>query len=227
MNFRMIILISGLGAGAWACADTLLAAQPDESALTIYSSQQPGAISADFYRPVPGGSVPPASSVPGYAMVRQDRDVQLAAGRSSLRFTDVAGLIDPTTVTFSVPANPGVRVLEQNFQFDLVSTPKLLLRYLDREITVERNLGKDLSTVTGTLLSSSASESQISSTRKIFSSGVNLAMSVLVIMLAVSSTKTWPFSSGLLWFTGHSATFPLKSPLPSPTRFLAPTSHAP
>ena len=153
MNFRMIFLISGLGAGAWACADTLLAAQPDESALTIYSSQQPGAISADFYRPVPGGSVPPASSVPGYAMVRQDRDVQLAAGRSSLRFTDVAGLIDPTTVTFSVPANPGVRVLEQNFQFDLVSTPKLLLRYLDREITVERNVGKDLSTVTGTLLS--------------------------------------------------------------------------
>lgn len=153
MNLRKIVLVTGLGACACAGADTLRAAQADESALTIYSSQQPGAISADFYRPLPGGSVPPASSVPGYAMVRQDRDVQLAAGRSSLRFSDVAGLIDPTTVTFSVPANPGVRVLEQNFQFDLVSTPKLLLRYLDREITVERNIGKDLSTVTGTLLS--------------------------------------------------------------------------
>lgn len=153
MNFRKIFLTLGLGVGSMAGAPILLAAQPDESALTIYSSQQPGAISADFYRPVPGGSVPPAASVPGYAMVRQDRDVQLAAGRSSLRFSEVAGLIDPTTVTFSVPANPGVRVLEQNFQFDLVSTPKLLLRYLDREITVERNVGKDLSTVTGTLLS--------------------------------------------------------------------------
>ena len=153
MNLRKIFLATGLGACAFASADTLRAAQPDESALTIYSSQQPGAISADFYRPLPGSSVPLASSVPGYAMVRQDRDVQLAAGRFSLRFTDVAGLIDPTTVTFSVPANPGVRVLEQNFQFDLVSTPKLLLRYLDREITVERDVGKDLSTVTGTLLS--------------------------------------------------------------------------
>ena len=146
MTFRKSSLALVLGAGGLAVAPALLSAQPDESALTIYSSQQPGAISADFYRPVPGGSVPPASSVPGYAMVRQDRDVPLAAGRSSLRFTDVAGLIDPTTVTFSVPANPGVRVLEQNFQFDLVSTPKLLLRYLDREITVERNVGKDLST---------------------------------------------------------------------------------
>ena len=153
MNFRKIFLIFGLAVGSMAVAPILLAGQPDESALTIYSSQQPGAISADFYRPLPGGSVPAASSVPGYAMVRQDRDVPLTAGRSSLRFTDVAGLIDPTTVTFSVPANPGVRVLEQNFQFDLVSTPKLLLRYLDREITVERNVGKDLSTVTGTLLS--------------------------------------------------------------------------
>ena len=125
----------------------------DESALTIYSSQEPGAISADFYRPVPGGAVPPAASVPGYALVRQDRDVQLTTGRSSLRFTEVAGLIDPTTVNFAVPANPGVHVLEQNFQYDLVSTPKLLLRYLDRPITVERNVGNETATVTGTLLS--------------------------------------------------------------------------
>jgi len=120
----------------------ICAAQPDESALTIYSSQQPGAIAAEFYRPVPGAP-----------MVRQDRDVQLASGRSSLRFSDVAGLIDPTTVTFTVPANAGVRVLEQNFQFDLVSTPKLLLRYLDRPITVERNVGNESSSVAGTLLS--------------------------------------------------------------------------
>ncbi len=142
-----------LTAASCAFATGVAATQPDESALTIYSSQQPGAISADFYRPVPGGSVPPASSVPGYAMVRQDRDIQLSSGHSTLRFNDVAGLIDPTTVTFSVPANPGVRVLEQNFQFDLVSTAKLLLRYLDRDITVEHSVGNEVSTISGTLLS--------------------------------------------------------------------------
>ncbi len=149
-NFKLAMALAcGLGCCApWPCA-----ALPDESALTIYSSQQPGAIAADFYRPVAGNAPPAAASVPGYALVRQDRDVQVASGRSSLRFTDVAGLIDPTTVTFSVPANPGVRVIEQNFQFDLVSTPKLLLRYLDRPITVERTIGSETATVTGTLLS--------------------------------------------------------------------------
>jgi hypothetical protein len=146
-------LVVALGCGVGCCASWPCAALPDESALTIYSSQQPGAIAADFYRPVPGGMVPAAASVPGYALVRQDRDVQVAAGRSSVRFTDVAGLIDPTTVDFSVPANSGVRVIEQNFQFDLVSTSKLLLRYLDRPISVERNVGNQTSTVNGTLLS--------------------------------------------------------------------------
>ncbi len=151
MGHRNFMVALACGAGCWASA--LCAAAPEELALTIYSSQQPGAIPADFYRPVPGGGVPPAAAVPGYALVRQDRDIELTAGRSTLRFTDVAGLIDPTTVNFSVPANPHVRVLEQNFQFDLVSTSKLLLRYLDRPITVERSVGNETSTVTGTLLS--------------------------------------------------------------------------
>lgn len=139
--------------GAALLCDPARAAQADDTALTIYSSQLPGAISPDFYRPVPGGASPPAVAVPGYAVVRQDRDVTLTAGRSTLRFTEVAALIDPTTVTFSVPAQPSVRVLEQNFQFDLVSSSKLLLRYLDRPVTVERDVGGQLSSVSGTLLS--------------------------------------------------------------------------
>jgi hypothetical protein len=127
--------------------------QSDDTAITIYSSQQPGAISPDFYRPLPGAAVPSASSVPGYAMVRQDRTVALSAGRQSLRFNDVAALIDPTTVTFTVPSDPAIRVIEQNFQFDLVSNAKLLQRFLDKPITVERNVGTQASVVTGTLLS--------------------------------------------------------------------------
>ena len=73
----------------------------EDTAITIYSSAEPGAISPDLYRPVPGGGVPNASSVPGYAMIRQERDVKLANGRSTLKFADVAALIDPTTVTFT------------------------------------------------------------------------------------------------------------------------------
>jgi hypothetical protein len=133
-------------------ASTYAAAQ--DTAITIYSSAEPGAISPDLYRPVPGGGVPNASSVPGYAMVRQERDVKLASGRSTLKFSDVAALIDPTTVTFTSLTEPRTRVLEQSYQFDLVSTEKLLLKYIDRPIGVERRVGDRVEVINGTLLSS-------------------------------------------------------------------------
>src|SRR6185295_15468933 len=68
-------------------------------------------------------------------------------------FTDVAALIDPTTVTFASLSDPATRVLEQNFQFDLVSTQKLLLKFIDRQITVDKPNGDSVQSVTGTLLS--------------------------------------------------------------------------
>jgi hypothetical protein len=129
------------------------AAEGDDTAVTIYSSAQPGAIPADLYRPIPGGGVPSGLSVPGYAMVRHERPIRLDNGRSTVKFTDVAAFIDPTTVTFTSLTEPRTRVIEQNFQFDLVSTQKLLLKYIDRPITVERTVGNQSTTVSGTLLS--------------------------------------------------------------------------
>jgi hypothetical protein len=137
-----------------AAAGTAAFAAAEDTAITIYSSAEPGAISPDLYRPVPGGGVPNASSVPGYAMIRQERDVKIATGRSMLKFADVAALIDPTTVTFTSLTEPRTRVLEQSYQFDLVSTDKLLLKYIDRPIAVERHVGDHVETVNGTLLSS-------------------------------------------------------------------------
>src|SRR5918995_274176 len=138
-----VLLASGVGAAA-----------DDEVAVTIYSSAAPGGIPPELYRPVPGSGVPNPMAVPGYAMVRNDRDLQLDNGRSVVKFTDVAALIDPTTVTFTSLTEPRTRVLEQNFQFDLVSIDKLLLKYIDRPITVERAVGDEARTVSGTLLSS-------------------------------------------------------------------------
>jgi hypothetical protein len=94
----------------------------EDTAITIYSSEQPGAISPDLYRPTAGAGVPNGMNVPGYALVRHERDIKFESGRSTLKFADVAGLIDPTTVTFTSLSEPRTRVLEQNFQFDLVST---------------------------------------------------------------------------------------------------------
>jgi hypothetical protein len=136
---------------ATATADT---AMQGNVAVTIYSSAQPGAISPDLYRPVAGGGLPAPGAVPGYAMVRHERPLRIDAGRSTLRFTDVAALIDPTTVTFTSLTEPATRVLEQNFQFDLVSAGKLLQRYVDQPVVVERGSGGSASSAAGTLLSS-------------------------------------------------------------------------
>ena len=145
----VLAALSGVALGA--ASNTASA----ETAITIYSSAQPGGISPEFYRPVPGQGVPNAMSVPGYALVRDDRDVKIKQGRSQQSFTDVAALIDPTTVTFTSLTDPATRVLEQNFQFDLVSTQKLLLKFIDRQITVDKAVGNNVSQITGTLLSAS------------------------------------------------------------------------
>jgi hypothetical protein len=147
---RTLAAISSVILGAAAHAASPAAA---ETAITIYSSAQPGGISPEFYRPIPGQGVPNAMSVPGYALVRDDRGVSIKQGRSQLSFTDVAALIDPTTVTFSSLTDPSTRVLEQNFQFDLVSTQKLLLKFIDRQITVDKPNGNSVTPITGTLLS--------------------------------------------------------------------------
>ena len=136
-----------------AVAAALFPAQPATAgdALTIYSTTRPGAVPAELYRHDGSGQ-----AVPGYAMVRHERDLALNRGRNTVRFTDVAALIDPTTVSFESLTDPaGTGVVEQNFQFDLVSSQKLLQKYLDRNITVDQVRGTGVESFTGTLLSTS------------------------------------------------------------------------
>ncbi len=127
------------------------------TALTIYSTATPGAISPELYRPSAGsrGYNPQYGHIiPGYAIVKQERQVDLGAGRTSLRFTDVASMIEPTTVSFTSLTDPnGTQVLEQNYEFDLVSKEKLLERFLDRQITVAQVRGDGVQIITGKLLS--------------------------------------------------------------------------
>jgi hypothetical protein len=112
-------------------------------AITIYSTGTPLQVGRH------GGQ-----GAPGYAVVRHERQVSLKPGRNELKFVDVAAQIDPTTVSFSSLTDPAnTRVVEQSFQFDLVSTEKLLERYIDREISVERLVGDRIETLEGTLIS--------------------------------------------------------------------------
>jgi hypothetical protein len=130
------------------------AAEP-ETSITVYSSAQPGGIPAEWYRPLPGMGTPMASQLPGFALVRVDRDLSIPRGRGTIQFADVAALIDPTTVQFLSLTDPeGTKVLEQSFQFDLVSQDKLLSRYIDRNVSVEQQSGDGVKLIDGTLVSS-------------------------------------------------------------------------
>ena len=145
---------SGLFSVGILLALSAVAAEPEVS-LTVYSSAQPGGIPAEWYRPLPGMGTPQASQLPGFALVRLDRDLQIPHGRGTIQFTDVAALIDPTTVQFLSLSDPeGTKVLEQNFQFDLVSQDKLLSRYIDRPVSVEQQGRDGARVIEGTLVSS-------------------------------------------------------------------------
>jgi hypothetical protein len=118
------------------------------TALTIYSTATPGTINVENFMHGYG------ARVPGYAVVREARSLDFKSGRNTIRFTDVAARIDPTTVAFESLTDPaGTTVMEQNFQFDLVSRDKLLHKYIDRQVTVNVSHGDNVKQITGTLLS--------------------------------------------------------------------------
>jgi len=135
------------------CSAAAAAPLTSDDSVTIYSRLQPGAVSPDLYRPVQGRQF--GGQVPGYAIVRHDRTYDIEKGLHSLRITDVAALIDPTTVTFTSLDQTATRVLEQSFQFDLVSQAKLIQRYLGQRITLELPRGDRADLVEGVLLGAS------------------------------------------------------------------------
>jgi hypothetical protein len=90
-----------------------------------------------------------------FAVVRQLRQMVFQKGVNTVKFTDVASAIDPTSVNFRCLSAPGaVSILEQNYEYDLVDSDSLLKRYIDRDVTVAikgsgADAGKEL---TGVLL---------------------------------------------------------------------------
>ncbi len=141
MRTHLVVAMATVWSSTSAMAET-----PDYS-LTIYSSAQPGQISTERLADYGG-------NLPGYALVRDGRKMTLQAGNGVLRFTDVAKRIDPTTVAFESLTDPaGTRVVEQNYQYDLVNSEKLLERYVGEKISVEQLRGNEVERINGTLLS--------------------------------------------------------------------------
>ena len=71
------------------------------------------------------------------AVVKDLRTLDLKKGIFELDYRNVAAKIDPTSVHFkSISAPDKVNILEQNYEYDLVSTSKIAQKYLDKEISV-------------------------------------------------------------------------------------------
>jgi hypothetical protein len=69
--------------------------------------------------------------------VRETRRLTLPQGRIALRFADVTAQIRPETVHLaSLTAPASLRILEQNYQYDLLNPGKLLDKFVGREITL-------------------------------------------------------------------------------------------
>ncbi|HYR68785.1 MAG TPA: hypothetical protein VER77_02825, partial [Candidatus Dormibacteraeota bacterium] len=83
-------------------------------------------------------------------VVKDRRRFSISSGLSELRFADVASLIEPTSVHLRSLGKSSLEILWQDYRFDLVSTDKLLERYVDQPIEVAT---KDDQMKRGTLLS--------------------------------------------------------------------------
>src|SRR5581483_579859 len=82
-----------------------------------------------------------AVNITGYnsnrGLVRETRRLTLPHGRVALRFAGVTAQIRPETVHLaSLTAPSALRILEQNYQYDLLNPAKLLDKFVGREITL-------------------------------------------------------------------------------------------
>jgi len=105
----LIIGISVLGATTMA-AQAKEVAQPREVAVTIYNED--------------------------LALIREVRPVELDEGSAVYRLPEVSGQLKPETVHLSFPDGAAFQLLEQNYDYDLVSVDKLLEKFIGRQLVL-------------------------------------------------------------------------------------------
>jgi hypothetical protein len=89
------------------------------------------------------------------ALVREERTIDLVKGLNHVVIPDIPATIDGTSLHFSSLTDPSaVKVLEQNYQYDLVHQAKLMEKYIGKEVEFIRmdNESKKDYTVKGKLL---------------------------------------------------------------------------
>ena len=83
----------------------------------------------------------------GRGLVREERNIDLATGVSEVRFMDVAEQIQAATVRVAPIEGAPFNVLEQNYEYDLLSPAKLLDKYVGQTIILVQQKMMNNSTV--------------------------------------------------------------------------------
>ncbi|MCH7771777.1 MAG: DUF4139 domain-containing protein [Bacteroidetes bacterium] len=81
-----------------------------------------------------------------FGVIKDVREIEISSGISEIKITDVAQLIDPTSVHIKLDGE----VIEQNYQYDLVSLDKILRKFVNQNI---RLISETNEIVKGKLLS--------------------------------------------------------------------------
>lgn len=87
------------------------------------------------------------------ALVKDGRELSFDKGFNKVQFKGVPEMIKPETVIFKDLDYPLTSVLEQNYEYDLVSENKVLEKYLDKDITIRSGVGDTTKEYKGKLLS--------------------------------------------------------------------------
>jgi len=75
-------------------------------------------------------------------LVKDLRDARLPTGVNEVQFMDVAAGIDPTTVHLkSLTDAAGLKILEQNYEYDLLTSEKLMEKYVGRKVRLYQGDG--------------------------------------------------------------------------------------
>jgi hypothetical protein len=75
-------------------------------------------------------------------LVKDVREARLPAGTIDVQFMDVASLIDPTSVHLKSLTDPtGLKILEQNYEYDLLSSSKLMEKYVGKKVRLYQGDG--------------------------------------------------------------------------------------
>ncbi len=92
----------------------------------------------------------------GFALVKENRQISLRQGRQTVAVEDVASQIETNSVGIKSLTDPdGFSVLEQNYQYDLISPTAILNKAVGKSIRFHRVLPNGVKeTLSGTLVSS-------------------------------------------------------------------------